>query len=514
MAEEPIRENKAPAAHRLIPVAFAMAVLLFALGLALFLVRSVPLPAIPPPVSGLDAAALGDRIYLFLSQRDPAASAFAEVRRMKTVEDGRLQDASEVKPFHSVLSFSGRLWFFNPGMYRVFDGKEWQRFDAPWIGADPVAAAASGRFWIASRIGTEVSFISHADEGWDRPVAVPADPKDRHFICSESCPSGLAVFQEKIHYFWLKDDRLHRLIYDGGPPGRVESLGESFGRLKGFEVLAEPDRILIWYLPIPTPDGAPPNRLPIGLKIFDGQGWHDRPPLDRPAPAGLLEIAALRVDGAPHLLINTGIRIEDQVRGPDEPGRSVFLMGGDLGRSVLQYQGRVLFRLFVTMIVAVAALSFLLNRWKRASGDPEIAYASLGRRFAAKAVDTVLVAAPIGLVVWSRLDPESLFFPDSLAHWISAGGRGLMMAPLLLFTYHALAEGLWGQTLGKRLFGIRVIGRDLKPCSLLQSMVRNLFRLIDGVWFYGVGIVSIAATERWQRLGDLVGRTVVVRIKT
>jgi uncharacterized RDD family membrane protein YckC len=117
-------------------------------------------------------------------------------------------------------------------------------------------------------------------------------------------------------------------------------------------------------------------------------------------------------------------------------------------------------------------------------------------------------------VVWFRLDPESLLFPNSLTHLISAGGRGVMIAPLLLFTYHALAEGLWGQTLGKRLCGIIVMDQTLKSCTMLQSVIRNLLRLIDGIGLYWVGIVSIAATDRWQRLGDWAGRTVVVRTKT
>jgi uncharacterized RDD family membrane protein YckC len=464
----------------------------------------------------LQAAGLGDRLYLFLVQRDSSASPPKETGWMKTVEDGRVQGDVEIKPFHSLAAFAGKLWFFSPGMYRVFDGKEWQRFDAPWVGADPVATATPEQIWILSRIGTDFSLTSYAHDHWDRPMPVPVDPKDKDLFCAERCPSGLVVFKEKIYYTWLKDDRLHQFIFDGGRPGRVESLGESFGRLRGFEILAEPDRILVWYLPSPVSAqaGAAPSRFPIGLKIFDGNGWRDEPGLERTAPVGLLEIAPLMLQGKMHLLINTGIRIEDQLWEPGRPGRSVFLLGGDLGRSVLRYQGWVVFLLLVTISLGAAVLSFVLNRWKASSGDPDVSYASVWRRFVAKAIDTALVVVPVGFVVWFRLDPESLLFPNSLTHLISAGGRGVMIAPLLLFTYHALAEGLWGQTLGKRLCGIIVMDQTLKSCTMLQSVIRNLLRLIDGIGLYWVGIVSIAATDRWQRLGDWAGRTVVVRTKT
>ncbi len=498
-----------------IPIGSVVITGLLTIGAFLFLFDRIPVPQFPPPVYKLQAAGLGDRLYLFLVQRDSSTSSSKETEWMKTVEGGQVQSESEIKPFHSLVAFSGKLWFFNPGMYRVFDGKEWQRFDAPWVGADPVSTATPEQLWILSRIGEEFSLTSYSHDVWDRPMSVPVDPKDKDLFCAGPCPSGLIVFKEKIYYFWLKDGHLYQFVFDGRHPGRVESLDGSFGQLTGFEVLAEPDRIFIWYLPEPVSarDVTGPNRLPIGLKVFDGGGWHGEAGLERPAPIGLLEIAPVVFQGKTHLLINTGIRIEGRIWGQEPSGRSVFLMGGDLGRSVLRYLKTVLFLFLMILVFAAAVLSVVLSRLKTGSGDPNISYASVWNRFVAKALDTALVILPVGIIIWSRLDPESLLFPNSLMDFISAGGRGVMIAPLLLFTYHALAEGLWGQTLGKRLCGIIVMDRDLKPCTMLQSVIRNLLRLADGICLYSVGLIFIAATDRWQRLGDLAGRTVVVRTK-
>ena len=495
-----------------IPIGSAVIIGLLTIGAFLFQFRRIPLPELPPLVFQLQAAGIGDRIYLFLMQRDSSASPPRETGLMKTVEGGRVQSTSEINPFYSVVAFSDKLWFFSPGMYRVFDGKEWQRFDAPWVGADPVAAALPEHVWLISRIGTGLSLTSYSHDVWDRPMPIPVDPKDSGFFCSERCPSGLVVFKEKIYYTWLKDDTLYQWTFDGEHPGRVESLGT----MKDFEVLAGQDRILLWYLPAPVsaPEGAVPSRIPIGLKIFDGSGWREERGLERPAPVGLLEIAPLMFRGKAHLLINTGVRIEDTVWEPGPSGRSEFLMGGDLGRSVLRYQAYVLFLLVVMMTIAAAVLSSVLDHWKIMPGDPSIPYASVWWRFAAKAIDTALVVVPVGIVAGFRLDPDTLLFPNSLAHLISAVGRGVLILPLLLFSYHALAEGLWGQTAGKRLCGLIVMDQDQKPCTMLQSVIRNLFRLIDGICLYGVGLISIASTDRWQRLGDLAGRTVVVRTKT
>jgi uncharacterized RDD family membrane protein YckC len=82
-----------------------------------------------------------------------------------------------------------------------------------------------------------------------------------------------------------------------------------------------------------------------------------------------------------------------------------------------------------------------------------------------------------------------------------------------LFVYDIAFE-VWGggQTPGKRWNGLRVVMEDGRPIRFAPSAVRNLIRLID-VWltFGVVGMVSITATSRDQRLGDLAAGTLVIR---
>ena len=496
------------------PIGLAVIIGLLTIGVFLDLFQRIPVPQFPDPVFNLQAAGLGTRIYLFLMRRDSSTAPPKENWWMSAVEEDRVQGESEIKPFHSFVAFSDKLWFFNAGMYRIFDGKEWHRFDAPWIGDDPVVTAAPEQLLVLSRLGKEFSLISYTHDVWERPMPVATDPNDQNLFCSEQCPSRLVLFKDKIFYFWLKDHTLYQWVLEGDHSGRVESLGEMFGKLEGFDALSDSNQIFIWNLPISL--GAKGDRGidPIGLKVFDGNGWRGEKDIERSAPVGLLEISAFRFQGKAHLLINTGIRIEDMTWETGPPGPSVFRMGGDLGQTVLRYQERVLSLLLVMVALATVGLTFALAYWKPMPANPGVPYASAGQRFIAKAVDTALVVVPIGIVVVSRLDSERLLFPNPLAHFMGESGTGWMAALLLLFIYHVLAEGLWGQTLGKRLCRIRVMDRDLKPCTMGQSIIRNFVRLADGICFYWVGVISIAATDRWQRLGDLAGRTIVVRTKT
>jgi hypothetical protein len=60
---------------------------------------------------------------------------------------------------------------------------------------------------------------------------------------------------------------------------------------------------------------------------------------------------------------------------------------------------------------------------------------------------------------------------------------------------------------------LRVIREDGRPISFFEATVRNLLRNFDIMPspFYSIGLISVFATERDQRVGDLVAGTVVVR---
>jgi uncharacterized RDD family membrane protein YckC len=54
---------------------------------------------------------------------------------------------------------------------------------------------------------------------------------------------------------------------------------------------------------------------------------------------------------------------------------------------------------------------------------------------------------------------------------------------------------------------------DGTPCDFGAALVRNLLRIIDSQPFiYIVGIILIAATDKHQRLGDMLAKTIVVKV--
>ena len=93
------------------------------------------------------------------------------------------------------------------------------------------------------------------------------------------------------------------------------------------------------------------------------------------------------------------------------------------------------------------------------------------------------------------------------------GGVAAFVTLAIAWSYFVLLEWLWnGQTVGKRLFGLRVIAEDGAPAGFSAVLVRNLARVVDFLpGFYGLGLLSIVVSSKSQRLGDLAAGTYVVR---
>jgi uncharacterized RDD family membrane protein YckC len=79
--------------------------------------------------------------------------------------------------------------------------------------------------------------------------------------------------------------------------------------------------------------------------------------------------------------------------------------------------------------------------------------------------------------------------------------------------YGIFLEWAWrGQTIGKRIFRLRVVDVEGMRLQFNQIVTRNLLRFVDSLpAFYFVGGVACWLNRNCQRLGDLAANTVVIR---
>lgn len=93
----------------------------------------------------------------------------------------------------------------------------------------------------------------------------------------------------------------------------------------------------------------------------------------------------------------------------------------------------------------------------------------------------------------------------------------IFLFPLFLFLLYMFSFEviLHGQTIGKRMIGIKVVRLDGKEPGLTDYLLRAVFYLIDVILCMGaIAALLIGTTSRHQRLGDLTAHTTVVRIRS
>ncbi len=97
----------------------------------------------------------------------------------------------------------------------------------------------------------------------------------------------------------------------------------------------------------------------------------------------------------------------------------------------------------------------------------------------------------------------------------SLGGWWLVLYLALMLGYFFVLEVTTGQSAGKALAGLRVLGPDASRPSAGAIAGRTVLRLIDWLpGFYLVGFISMLATgQRRRRLGDLAAGTDVVQLR-
>jgi uncharacterized RDD family membrane protein YckC len=111
----------------------------------------------------------------------------------------------------------------------------------------------------------------------------------------------------------------------------------------------------------------------------------------------------------------------------------------------------------------------------------------------------------------------TLLVLDVVGFFQGLSGLGQALLGVGLFAtqwlYWTLTEVfLNGQTLGKRLLGIRVVRADGSPVGLYESAVRNLCRVVDFIpLLYATGCITMLLTRQHRRLGDLLAGTLLVR---
>jgi uncharacterized RDD family membrane protein YckC len=102
---------------------------------------------------------------------------------------------------------------------------------------------------------------------------------------------------------------------------------------------------------------------------------------------------------------------------------------------------------------------------------------------------------------------------NDLPFWYNLSALYLLLfVPILI--YHLFFEVVMnGQSIGKKLMSIRVIGESGGRPALHQYLIRWLLRPCDFFFFGLVGLLTVLNSKKNQRLGDMAAGTLVIKTK-
>jgi uncharacterized RDD family membrane protein YckC len=152
-----------------------------------------------------------------------------------------------------------------------------------------------------------------------------------------------------------------------------------------------------------------------------------------------------------------------------------------------------------------------MNEQPASTPAPTPAQNVTGSRIVAGIIDVILLG--IVFIILSALfgDSESSSGDDGSSFSVSLSGLPLILFILISFGYYFVLEAYnQGQTLGKKVMGIRVVAIE-GPLDPRKVVVRTLCRVVDGFLFYLVAVIVIATSQRKQRIGDMAAGTIVVK---
>jgi len=416
------------------------------------------------------------------------------------------------------------LVFFPTGRWGRFGLERPAIEPAPIAAWKPVAACEDGLAAVVFGFLTagDAAVLRYRDGAWSEPEMPTGLERDR-MLAPE-----IVRFGDRLFIVWREEVQN---FPGGGAPYRLRFLtgrdgakwqGPLLSRLRvgsAAHVAAAGDTLVcLFRKPDPSAEAEP---WFLATYATADEDWHETGRLEGDVPEGPLAlgragdgfIVAALDDGRPIVArLDVDLRQVEPAK-PVAPAKAAAREPADQVQSVM------------LIVAGGLALVLLMAAMRRVRGHVQepvpvgepgegrvVVPASLVRRGAAVAIDYAILIMTVVTPLFTLLFPQA-------AERLAEGERveaaylyrlyAVWMPTLLV--YFAVTEGLFGRSIGKALLGIEVRSETGRQPAFRQVLVRTILRPIDELpGLYLFGLVHILVSPKPQRLGDRLGRTLVV----
>jgi uncharacterized RDD family membrane protein YckC len=122
-----------------------------------------------------------------------------------------------------------------------------------------------------------------------------------------------------------------------------------------------------------------------------------------------------------------------------------------------------------------------------------------------------LVAAIVDqFLFWGLLMFFFIGFPGMIDDGVAETWKPFIIMMGFWVFYFPLAEGISGQTIGKKIFKIKVIKEDGSAVVFGDTIIRRILDIVDFLFLGLLGFLIARSTRKKQRMGDMIAKTIVV----
>jgi uncharacterized RDD family membrane protein YckC len=460
------------------------------------------------PDQSFTTAALSDnnRTYILSEKLDMSELSIKEKREPKkkyilsVLEGTTLAKPQEIPAYESAIGSDNKLIFFSDGMYRTYDGNAWTEKRTDSIGHDPQGIETPYGLYIISTFEEKPRLTRIMN---DEVVIIPLPDEYMRAQKETKCPcTQLVWYQGRLCLFWSTNSDIAWTSWNNATWAPVATSPYS----GGFQVIVDGQKLYFF-----NREGINKNRS-LSYYVFENNDWSG--PMRLPIKSTFIHWDVFMQHGKLMLFLQeplsqTLYTIDNDTLANPIHLKSNFNILGMIGRiAAIAIFGNL------AVFLSIFGVSALMRKYKNrywTEHETQYEFASLFRRFIAYLIDNFVLIIPPAIVMGlfmagqdvSKNPVRAVLMIMSLFVFYFLGG----------FLYNSLLEGLLGATLGKKICGIKVLKADFTPCGLSAGFLRNLMRIVDCFFYYLVAAVAMSGTLKWQRLGDLVAETVVVKKK-
>ncbi|MCL2779802.1 MAG: RDD family protein [Polyangiaceae bacterium] len=135
------------------------------------------------------------------------------------------------------------------------------------------------------------------------------------------------------------------------------------------------------------------------------------------------------------------------------------------------------------------------------------------RRCVAHVIDWFVYSTALAVLVLVMIFAMAGARGQGVSGFVAEASGGLLLVAVFAtqWLYFVAWEATLGRSPGKMVVGLRVVTTEGRPIGLKAAALRNFLRAADALpTAYIAGVICMAMTSRFQRLGDLVAATMVV----